>query len=85
VIFQVLVEVSVQMSSAMLRSVVWQKLTDLLEVVTASIIRTVIVAIIVGEMTVSKRLWNVGNFYVTTRCNIAVDSRLQMFNFCTDQ
>jgi hypothetical protein len=56
VIFQVLVEVSVQMSSSMLRSVVWQKLTDLLEVVTASIIRTVIVAIIIGEMTVSKRL-----------------------------
>jgi hypothetical protein len=54
----------------MLHRVVWQKLTDVLEVLTASIIRAMMEAVSTSEMFV--------NFYQSTRRNIPEDSHLEL-------
>jgi hypothetical protein len=57
------------LSSEILRRVVWLKLTDVSEVLTASMI-TLMMAVSTFETSV--------NFYQTTRCNIPEDSHLHV-------
>lgn len=54
------------LSSGMFHCVVWQKFTNALKVLAASII--------CSDGGCSKHLWNVGNFHQTTWCNIPEDS-----------
>jgi hypothetical protein len=58
----------------MLRRVVWSKFTDVSEVLTASIIRAI--QDDRSDEGGSKNLWNVVNFYESTRRNIPEDSLL---------
>jgi hypothetical protein len=60
-----------EMSSGMLRSVVWQKFIDVSEVLAASIIRAKTLM-----METARTSETSVNVYQTTRCNIPEDSHL---------